>query len=129
MNRPRSIIILFTFIGLSSSIQAAGLDPALFGVWQQRTIESNSRASIHSTVKIAFSRNGVVAHGTGSVVAGGGFRSSGSNVFYGRWSTRGNIIYIQSKDGRKKQWNYSVFAYRGGRALKLRPDFFKFYGR
>lgn len=111
------------------STYAGNLDRRLIGVWYRRTTSSNRYVSIHSRTKLAFSPNGIVTLGSRAAVFAGRFRNKGGISNIGRWSTRGNMIYMNWKNGLKEKLKYVVFAHDGSRAINLGGTFYKWYSR
>ncbi len=109
--------------------QAPGEQPtgeramALVGAWMNRRNASNG-IYLETSSKWVFSADGTVAWGSGTVIAGGttgvSLRGGGDGpVYYGRWRTEGETLYLNWDDGTVEQRQFSVFDYDGRPALAL----------
>ena len=113
---------------------AGNLNPALFGVWRRRTMQSSGSLHLNNTKKISFSRNGIAAYGSGAHLGGSHasvsvLSKSNSGVEYGRWTTNGNTLHINWQRSGKVAWAYKVFRHNGSYALKLGSLYYKLVRR
>lgn len=95
----------------------------LVGAWMNRRNASNG-IYLETSSKWVFSADGTVAWGSGTVIAGGtagvSLRGGGDGpVYYGRWRTEGETLYLNWDDGTVEQRQFSVFDYDGRPALAL----------
>lgn len=103
---------------------ASSIDQQLVGAWIKRS-SGGSGIYYENTVKMAFSADGRIAYGTGTVVSGGhaGFsiRDGGDNpTELGNWRVnKKNIVDVVWDDGTAANYPYEVFDYFGEPALAI----------